>query len=115
MDNLNTPVVGKPNNPQHVNNAEQIHPQSTLWIIVLVVLIGTIGRVLVSGEKFDAKKLVGELMLATIGGVALWSYGILQHFDPAEQVLYGCLAGLGGVRLLEWVIKALRAMKPGQQ
>lgn len=92
---------------------EQFHPHSTLLIVLALVIVGTVGQMLVSDEKFDVKKMLGELLLAGVGAMGLWAYGILQEFHPAEQVLYGSLLALGGVRALEWVIKAIRLIKQG--
>lgn len=113
MNEKNITAIQNLDKPPPPHHKEQFHPQSTLLIVLALVVIGTLGRILVSDEKFDLKKLLGEMLLAGVGAIGLWAYGILQEFHPAEQVLYGSLLALGGVRALEWAIKAIRLIKQG--
>lgn len=92
-----------PNVPNHVNWGDP-----TLQTIVGVWLMGSIAKVLVSSEPFDPKKFAGELILACIGGFICYLTGVLRGEDPLHILLFGVLASLGGVRLLEWVIKIVR-------
>lgn len=83
----------------------------TFWMMLFLIVTGMLGRVLVSGEPFDAKKFAGEIALSIVGAAILYFYGILQSMSVPEMIIYGGLTGLGGVRLIEWVIKIIKAIR----
>lgn len=83
----------------------------TLLSFVGMLVVGTLARVLVSDEPLDLRKLSGELLLALLAAVALFYLGVLQGLSTPQMMAVGSLAGLGGVRLLEWVIKIAKAAR----
>lgn len=76
-----------------------------------LVVTGTIGRILISEEPFRFRRFAGEVILAIVAGVMLYSAGLLQGLNPAQLAVVGSLAGLGGVRLVEWAIKIIVKVK----
>lgn len=83
----------------------------TLLSFVVMILMGAIARVFVSNEPLDLRKLAGEAMLAALGAVMLYSFGLLQGMSTPQLMFLGALGGLGGVRLLEWIMKIARKVK----
>lgn len=82
-----------------------------LWATIALFVIGSMARSLLSDEPFNPKKFAGEMLFAVIGAVTLWSFGLLQGMTPAQIVFLGSLGSLGGIRLLEWVMKIAKAVK----
>jgi len=81
-------------------------PEAQLFLsLVALMVFGTLGRILNSNEPLDMRRLVGELILASIGAVLLYAFGILNGMNYYQIIAVGALGGLGGVRLLEWTIK----------
>ena len=87
-------------------------PEAQLFIsLVALMVFGTIGRILVSDEPFDWRRLTGELILAAIGAVLLHAFGMLNGMNFYQIIAIGALGGLGGVRLLEWLIKIWKQVR----
>lgn len=82
-----------------------------LWIIVGFILLGHLARNLVTDEPFSLKKFMGEMILAGLGAIAIYSMGLLQGLSEIEIVLVGIFASLGGIRALEWTAKIYKAVK----
>lgn len=83
----------------------------TLLSFIVMILMGTLARVFMSNEPLDWRKLAGEAMLAVLGAVMLYSFGLLQGLTMPQMMFLGALGGLGGVRMLEWMIKIARKVK----
>lgn len=83
----------------------------TLVSFIVMILMGAIARVFVSNEPLDLRKLAGEAMLAVLGAVMLYSFGLLQGLTVPQMMFLGALGGLGGVRLLEWIMKIARRVR----
>ena len=87
------------------------YTDSTFLMFLFLVVTGTVGRILASDEPFKFRKFAGELILAAVSGVMLYSAGLLQGLDPVQMAVMGSLAGLGGVRLAEWLIKIAKKVR----
>lgn len=83
----------------------------TLLSFIAMVLMGTIARVFISNEPLDKRKLTGEMILAVLGAILLYSFGLLQGLTTPQMIFLGSLGSLGGVRLLEWLIKIARQVR----
>ena len=79
-----------------------------LWMVIGLFMIGTLARTLISKDPFDVKHFAGEMLLSAIGGVALYFGGLLRGMTPVELIFMGALAGMGGVRMIEWTFKIVR-------
>lgn len=84
---------------------------STMWSIVGLFLMGVLARTLISNEEFCARKFFGELLLASIGAVVMYSFGMMQNMTAVQIIFFGSLASLGGVRMIEWFIKIIERLK----
>ncbi len=82
----------------------------TFLTVVLMFAAGAAARVLVSGEPFNMRRFVAEMLFAFIGAVMLWSFGLLQGMTALQIIFFGSLGSLGGVRLIEWGIKIAKAV-----
>ena len=94
-----------------VTSAFQWWSDPLLWSVIAMFILGTIGRILVSDEPFDPRKFFGELILAAIGAIILYSFNLMQGMTPIQIVFFGALGSLGGVRLIEWIIKIAKKVK----
>jgi hypothetical protein len=83
----------------------------TLWGFIAMVIFGTVGRILISDEPFILRRFIGELLLGFVAAVMLYAAGLLQGFTPLQLTVVGGLAGLGGVRVIEWIIKIAKKVK----
>ena len=79
--------------------------------VVGLFIIGTMGRILATREEFDLRIFIGELLMGFVGGVVLWSFGLLQSMTFPEMLMVGGLGGLGGVRLIEWIIQIAKKVR----
>lgn len=84
---------------------------SVLWGVVIMFFAGELARNLISNEPFNPKKFMGEMIVAGLGGVATYSFGVFQGMSTAEIILIGSLAALGSFRMLEWAIRAAKMMR----
>ena len=85
--------------------------ESPAWTLIALFVMAIVSRTLLSDEPFKLKKFAGEIVLAVIGAILLFSFGVLEGMTPPQLVLAGGLGSLGGVRLLEWGIKVYRKLK----
>lgn len=83
----------------------------TLWSIVGLFILGALARVLVSSEPFCWRRFLGEIILAAIGAVIFYSFGLMQGMNTIQIMFFGALSALGGVRLVEWGIKGFAKIK----
>lgn len=91
-------------------------PISQIKVFVWVVLsmaMGLLARTLIDPTPIDWRRFAGELILAVLAGVTLFAFGVIQEMESWQIVVMGGLAGLGGVRLVEWIIKIARNGLPG--
>jgi len=95
-----------------INHATGI--DKTMLTMIGLFMVAAIGRILVSNEPFDWRKFTGEVCLAIVGAVILYSFGMLQQMDFYQMLILGGLGGLGGVRLIEQFIKLSRAIREGK-
>jgi len=82
-----------------------------LLAILSFVTGGLLAKKLISDEAIDWRRFAGEWILALMGGVALWSAGVLEGLSLVHMILLGSAAGLGGVRALEWAVKLAMHIK----
>lgn len=82
-----------------------------LWMTIGLFIVGSMARTLISDEPFILRKFLGEMLFALIGAVVLWSFGLLQGMSPAQIVFLGGLGSLGGIRLLEWILRIAKQIK----
>ena len=83
------------------------------WILTAMGL-GTLGRTLTDQRPIDWRVFFGELCLASVCAVTLLAFGMLQGMEFWQIVFIVGLAGIGGVKSLEWsvqIYKALREIK----
>lgn len=83
----------------------------SMWLVIFLMVMGTIGRTLVSNEPFDVKRFSGEVILSVIGAIMLYSFGLLQGMSIPQIILLGSLGSLGGLRILEWLIRLAKQIK----
>lgn len=82
-----------------------------LWSIVTLFILGAVARALVSNEHFDARKFTGEVIIASIGAVIMYSLGLMQGMTEVQIVSFGALASLGGLRGIEWTLKIINTLQ----
>ncbi len=82
-----------------------------LWTIVGLFVFGSMARSLVSDEPFDVRKLIGELIFSGIAAIIMYSMGLMQGMNEYQIVCFGALGSLGGVRSVEWALKAMNQFK----
>lgn len=82
-----------------------------MWVLVMVAVATMYAKHLVKGERFDRRKFVGETILSVVGMIGCYAMGILHGMAPVEIVAYGTLMSLGGVRLLQWAIQGVQAIR----
>ena len=82
-----------------------------MWSVVVLFMLGSLARMLVSNEPFCWRRFWGEMILSFIGAVLMYSFGLLQGMSPIQIVFFGSLGSLGGIRLIEWVIKIARRVR----
>lgn len=82
-----------------------------LWSVVGLFILGSMARTFVSNEPFDVKKFLGEVIFSAISAVIMYSMGLMQGMSEAQIVCFGALASLGGVRSVEWALKAANQFK----
>lgn len=82
-----------------------------LWSVIAFFVMGSLGRILVSSDPFDPRKFAGEMILAIIGAIIIYSFNLMQGMSPVQIIFLGSLASLGGVRIIEWAIKFSQQVK----
>lgn len=92
-------------------NGHSIWFDPEMWMIIGLFLTGYVARTLVSREPFDKRRFFGEAILTVIGAVGFYAAGLLQGMNPLQMIMFGCLGSLGGLRAIEWTIKAVIAIK----
>lgn len=83
----------------------------SMFAIVCAMVAGMIARTLVSDEPFNLKHFIGELILAAMFGLAIWSVGVLQGLDFFQTFLMALVSGMGTTRSLEWLLRAAKSTK----
>lgn len=83
----------------------------TMWSVIILFMLGSMARSLISDEPFCLRKFLGEMIFSTIGGIILYSFGLLQHMSIPELICFGGLGSLGGIRMLEWMFKIAKQVK----
>ncbi|AZZ92762.1 hypothetical protein EUZ85_19350 [Hahella sp. KA22] len=96
---------------QRAAETSSIWTSKEFWTVLVLFVAGFVARTLVSQEPFDRKKFLGELILTAIGAVALYAAGALQGMSDLQMLMFGALGSLGGLRAVEWVIKAAAQVK----
>lgn len=91
----------------------QVATDRTLFGVIALLLTGTLARFLISPEPLCWRRFAGEMLLSVIGGVVIFNFGLLQGMSAPEIILVGALSSLGGLRLVEWAIKIITALKQG--
>jgi hypothetical protein len=79
--------------------------------LVLIFIVGFLGRSLVSKSPFCWRRVLGELLLACLLATVMWSFGMMQGMSEYQMIFIGGMASLGGVRSIQWIIKAFNAGK----
>ena len=82
-----------------------------LWSVVFMFMAGTLGRALISNEPFCARRFFGEMILSCLGAITLYSLNLMQGMTPIQIIFFGALGSMGGVRMIEWVIKFAKKVK----
>lgn len=95
--------------PQN-NIAEWVHFKE-LVAIAMTMVAGLVAQTLVSDEPFKLKRFLGELILATMFGMAIYAFGIIQGLGFWQTLLISLLSGMGTTRSIEWIIKASKITK----
>jgi len=72
--------------------------------------LGSVARSFISHEPFCLRRFVGEMLLSIIGAIVLWSFGLLQGMTELQIIFLGGLASLGGVRMIEWIMKIAKTV-----
>jgi hypothetical protein len=83
----------------------------TFWSVAIMFVLGVLAKALVSNEPFCFRRFAGELILAMIGAVLFYSFGLMQGMSVIQMMFFGALSALGGVRLVEWGIKGFVKIK----
>lgn len=78
---------------------------------IFMAMVGAIARALVDEEPFDWRKFAGEMLLAFISGVLLWSLGLLQGLSFEQMIFLGALGALGGVKFVQWLVTIAKAVR----
>ena len=80
-------------------------------IVAGLFVVAHLGRILATGEEFCLTKFIGEILLAVVGGIVMAAFGMMQGMSMPEMVFWGGLAGMGGVRMVEWMFKIAKRIK----
>lgn len=92
----------------HIGNLEELKGP---LIVAGLFVVAHVGRILATGEEFCLTKFIGEILLAIVGGIVMAAFGMMQDMNLAEMVFWGGLAGMGGVRMVEWMFKIAKRIK----
>ncbi len=88
---------------------------SELWKAIAWILtamgLGILGRALMAQQPINWRVFFGELCLATVCSGTLLAFGMLQGMEFWQIVFIGGLAGIGGVKSLEWSVQIYKAMR----
>lgn len=82
-----------------------------MWSVIGMFVAGTLGRILVSDEPFDSRRFTGEIILSIIGAIILYSFNVMQGMSPIQIIFFGALGSMGGIRLIEWLIKIAKKIQ----
>ena len=80
------------------------------WIMTAMGL-GILGRTLMTQKPINWREFFGELCLATVCSGTLLAFGMLQGMEFWQIVFIGGLAGIGGVKSLEWSVQIYKALR----
>lgn len=83
----------------------------TLLSFVAMFVVGAMARVFISDEPFDFRRFAGEVMLAALAAIMMYSFGLLQGLTLAQMMFLGSLGGLGGVKVVEWLLQIIKTAK----
>jgi hypothetical protein len=99
-------------NPEVAHEINRV-ADPTLAQIALMFIIGVAGRALIANEPFDVKKFFGEVLLSLLGAEIIWSFGLMQGMTTHQMIFFGGLSAWGGLRSIQWVLKAANTIKNG--
>ena len=83
----------------------------TFVSVVLLMLLGTIGRLLMQEKPINWRQFFGEALLSVVIAATLFAFGAMQNMLMWQVVFVGGLAGIGGVKSVEWIIQIVKAVK----
>lgn len=86
----------------------------TMWLLMTVSVLGTIGRVFTSQEPIDKRVLAGETIMAGIGAVGVYAAGLIKGYNPAEVILIGVLLTLGGIHSVQRAVQVFQYIQKGR-
>lgn len=76
------------------------------WILLGGVLLGVLGKSL-SLEKVSYKVLASKLATAASATLAMWHFGMFQHWDADQIISYGIFMSWGMVEGASWTLKGV--------
>ncbi len=80
------------------------------WIATALAL-GQIGRTLMQQGPINWRVFAGELCLSMVFSGTLLAFGMLQQLEFWQLIFIGGLAGIGGVKTLEWCVQIYKAIR----
>ncbi len=80
------------------------------WIAASLTL-GQFGRTLMQQGPINWRVFVGELCLSLVFSGTLLAFGMLQELEFWQLIFIGGLAGIGGVKTLEWCVQIYKAIR----
>lgn len=81
-----------------------------IWVAAMMVA-GTVGRLLMDDEPIKWRKFAGEVILSVVISITLYSFGVMQSMTEWQIIFIGGLAGIGGVKSVEWAVQIGKAIK----
>lgn len=82
----------------------------TLWALVGIFLLGALSRILLTEERLTYRRVAGEILLALLGAVIMYTFGLMQEMPVSQMLFYGSFASLGTLRLLQLLIKVVQGL-----
>lgn len=85
-----------------------------MWLVIFMVTAGTIAKLLKNQEPLDTRVLVAETILAAIGAIGIYAFGVLQNYSPVETVFMASLMSLGGIHTIQRAIQFAQQVTKGK-
>jgi hypothetical protein len=100
----------------NINDTRELHKMDsgqetrTFLTVLMLMVVGTVGRMLMQDNPINLKNLVGEVMLSAVIAVTLFAVGAMQNMHMWQIIFVGGLAGIGGVKIIEIIIQVIKQL-----
>lgn len=100
----------------NLNDMRELHKMDsgqetrTFLIVLMLMVFGTVGRILMQDTPINLKHLAGEIMLSGVIAVTLFAVGAMQNMEMWQVVFIGGLSGIGGVKMIEVITQVVKQL-----